>query len=232
MNKKLFLLPLIGLLITGCNNNKGEAQPVTSLPDEFEGYRRLTEAPEDGQEYVLGFYQQNLQEMCFMNGNPHEDDEGTYPFYLATNRSPVETTTVLVEYVDDTYFTMKVSSEEEFYNDCYLFIYEDGNHVSIGYTEDVSQDHDYQNDWTEGVCNFKVTNSHFFFANEVSFIKNDTAYNVDLGGAPCVNFKANNASNDQLVALGGHGEYEGIEAYQQRFMGGNENFSCFFWEKI
>ncbi len=69
-------------------------------PEEFGGYKRVY-IPEDGHEYLLGMYQESLQEMIFMNGAPHrdkvqtEDDAGNivevtndYLYYFACQRYP------------------------------------------------------------------------------------------------------------------------------------------------
>lgn len=118
-------------------------------PETFAGFKRVL-IPEDGKQYLLGMYQPNNAKMIFMNGSPHRDPAGDYPFYLGCNDFPytgredqkeaendvdIETGAVKVEinYLDgsDELFTIKfvdgTGKETPQYYHGYLGIYGDYN---------------------------------------------------------------------------------------------------------
>lgn len=83
-------------------------------PDEFLGHKRATEL-EEGKDYYLGIYKKNYDEMWFINGEPHKDKNGEYPYYMSETQVVKEAdfadvATVQIEYTNDehTKFTIQI----------------------------------------------------------------------------------------------------------------------------
>lgn len=159
MKKSLVLVPLLALMLSGCNSGgkkKGggggtilepNVDAIDFGPEVVNGYRRLTKAPKNGKEYLFGFNHYDdtdpdnvVQTMRFINGHHHTDQNGEYPFYLSTTTDVSLASKVVCEYSDKTHFAIKIVGGGEFhtYDNTYLEIHEDVNNkgkklASIGH---------------------------------------------------------------------------------------------------
>lgn len=79
-----------GNLTAKCVVTVKEADPTPGpnpadkrAPEEYQGYKRVGK-PEEGHEYILGYYETTTQKVKFCDGNYHEDGGKYYPFYMGT----------------------------------------------------------------------------------------------------------------------------------------------------
>ena len=142
MNKSLILLPLVALLLAGCNSSggkrhKGKSQeqssglpaldPLDFGPEEYNGWKRRMSAPKDNTEYLMGFWHIGQEKMKFINNLAHWDQGQEYPFYLATTEDPNNAVKVKIHYASDkVHYSIQVMSggEGDRYTNKYLEIYE------------------------------------------------------------------------------------------------------------
>ena len=150
MKKSLIILPLFALSLAACTTSGGgskkkksstptssksgpTAQSDTGTPqgnDEYQGYKKLKKAPENGKEYIYGIYQGNLDEYIFLNGDNHrEEKDGVmkeYPYYLTTTQDVSKAVKVVCNYFDDTEFSIQIVGGGEFtkYDGKYLELYD------------------------------------------------------------------------------------------------------------
>lgn len=270
MNKKLICLPILAFTMCGLascggetENYNGNAHDVPDVkpseerqkydhnePEEFGGYKRITR-PEDGKDYLIGFYQYNLGEMRFMNGLPHIDEGITYPYYFGTNAFKIDAKDskidedavfVHIDYIKDESgnptdeFTIKVLPKEgkeldapdNYYANKYFQLYgdekQDGSQTKI-YTSlrcgEIGS--------TYGNSNEFVTSSNWTFVEKYAY--KNISYEVNaIVVKNFVNGLANQSSDySGLIGLGTHDDYFTIEAERSKFL--MDSMICHFWEK-
>ena len=108
MKKSLLILPIAVALLSGClpskkSSSTGPSTPsvddgeIDLGPSEYQGYKRVTTAPVDGKEYIMGMYQSALGQNLFYNGGPHTDSKGEYPFYLSCTEDVSKATKIKID---------------------------------------------------------------------------------------------------------------------------------------
>lgn len=105
--------------VCGYGEQKQEVDPDAKLaPAEFLGHKRADKL-EEGKDYYLAVCKKNENNrMMFVNGNPHSDAKGEYPFYMAeteidTAEKLQYAAKITVDYVEGstTEFTLQVHKE-------------------------------------------------------------------------------------------------------------------------
>lgn len=94
-------------------------------PETFGDYKRVGK-PDEGHNYILGFYNSGAKTMRFATGNYHSDVNGEYPYYMETTDNTVEgVATFTIEFTNDekTHFNIKVSCPGKPWDDKYMSIY-------------------------------------------------------------------------------------------------------------
>lgn len=149
--KKTGLLLMIAALgavaLGGCDNGENpknvddeeeeELLPPPQLVDkeaklrgcqDIEGHALVKEI-EDGAEYYMGIYHTNgddLDELRFINGEPHKDSKGSYPYYLGTDSeddtSIEESAKVKIHKNGDT-FKISIHKQGAEYDGQYIGVY-------------------------------------------------------------------------------------------------------------
>ncbi len=139
MNKKIMFLPLLALVggvLVSCGGGDEPADDQLDkcklAPAEFLGHKRATEL-KDGKSYYLGVCKFNEddeteKEMMFINGEPHSDKDGTYPYYLSETAVEVQSdfadvAKVKVDYINDTEFTLQILKDGASYDGKYIGVY-------------------------------------------------------------------------------------------------------------
>lgn len=243
MRKSLLILPLAALALSAClpggkkssgttsGNPTGpnvDSDTVDLGPSEYQGYRRLEKAPEDGKEYIMGMYQAGLSKNMFYNGGPHADDKGEYPFYLSCTEDVTKATKILIDYTDDTHFTMKDNGggEKTRYTNQYLRVYESqkdsGKITSLSFYDgtEAGAKVDPGNPDHEVV----YSNDQFYFIksyNHGGEVHSINSFAADL---------ASDGYASQPIVLGTYDEYISIGAVTPNHLG--TNYLTFLWEKI
>ena len=227
MRKSLIILPLVAVLLVGCNSGGKKSKKSTSEqeeegdglpcqdfgPKEYNGYRRVMTAPKEGKEYLMGFYHVTQETPRFMNGDQHKDDNGTYRYYLATTTDVEKACKLSVTYAaDKQHYSIYVigGGEKTLYDGAYLEIYEGAKSggQKITTIRDV------------------VTPVETFAYTVTSTV--EPAYNVHTS---MMQITDSTRADHQWGVFGcSSGDYETISAIDE-FNFGNA-FICHFWEKI
>ena len=253
MKKIILILPLATAILSGClpakkSSSKTSGQTQTSQtgpttpstpgssidpgPSEYQGYRKVTTAPVDGKQYLLGLYQSNLKENLFFNGHHHTDSGKDYPFYLSMSTEVSKACKVLVTYTDDTHFTIKNmgGGEHTTYDGKYLRVYEGLNSKTGQPCASISMYDPAHPEVDPGDPSHTVTHSNdeFYFLDtytETYQAKTNTytlnTYVADL---------TYGSYTDEVVATGTNQQYENLESVTSNFFG--TNFFAYFWEQI
>lgn len=228
MKKSLIVLPLVALLLVGCNSGKkskgggggggddgGDGSPCLDFgPDQYNGYRRCKTAPKAGKEYLLGFYHIDQGTPRFMNGDEHKDDKGTYRYYLGTTTDVANACKLEVVYADDKeHYAIHVigGGEKNLYDDSYLEIYEatkSGKTTKIASIRDVD----------DPVYSFTYTKTSFV----------EPTWNINTS----IMQVTDSTREDHMWGVFGcsGSEYETISAIDEEKFGAA--FICHFWEKM
>jgi len=141
MKKRLVILPLLSFAVLGlasCGDNpspKPDPKPDPGLdesklgPESFvdsEGneHKRVSKI-EDGKSYYLAYYRASDDEIRVANAEPHKDGSKQYPFYMGTSLCDAgEEAAIVIDFTDDTHFTMQFDAPGAAWDDLYISIYE------------------------------------------------------------------------------------------------------------
>lgn len=238
MKKRLFLLPLLAITLSACMPSgggtdgpsvDGGGEGIDLGPAEYQGYKRVTKAPEAGKEYLIGMYQATLQKNMFYNGGCHTDSAGSYPFYLSCTEDVSKAAHVKVTYESDNkHFKIQDvgGGEKSLYTNQYLRVYEglkkDGTLITSlsfydGTAAGAAKDPD--ND------SHTVTHSEdkFYFLDKYDYRGESTTLNTFAADLETEGYNA------QPVILGTYDEYISIGAITPNHFA--TNFLTFLWEK-
>lgn len=100
---------------------------VDAGPFSQNGYRRVMHAPEEGKEYLFGFYHVRNGKFYYMNGHHHVANNTDYPFYQATTTEVSKAVKLRVQYASDgSHYAIQIVGGGEYstYDGKYLEIYE------------------------------------------------------------------------------------------------------------
>ena len=137
MKKRLLLLPLLaGLTLAGCEftiggnkitiggkkDKNGEIQKNPYIMNEFQDYK-LAKEVKDGQRYLLGVYRQKENLMRFVNGKMHEDNNGSYPYYMGTISGTTNGAAEIEAHVSGSTFSLQVHAPGEVWDGKYIGVY-------------------------------------------------------------------------------------------------------------
>lgn len=240
MKKSLIILPALALILAGCTTKKpnrkktstagsitskttsggGASKTTPSLApldpldpgaEEFSGYRRVMHAPENGKEYILGFWHVNKGQFFFMNGHHHTDDKGEYPFYQSTTTDVSKAVKLVCNYAaDNEHYSIQIKGGGEYttYDGKYLEVYE-ATKSTGGVTASIRQVESPVQSWhyVEAAENVKVQTS-------------------------IMEFTATKIGQDKAI-LGcstGSDDYTTVSANPPTFFG--SCYICHFWEPI
>lgn len=244
MKKSLIILPIALLALSACLPSKGNKSSSSKTsgnptgpnvddttvdlgPEEYQGYKRLMSAPEDGKTYIMGMYQSTLQKNMFYNGGPHSDDNGEYPFYLSCTEDTSKATKVKVEYTDTKHFTIKDvgGGEKTRYTNQFLRVYESlkGSDTKItslsfydGSPEGAKEDPGNPSHEVE------YSNDEFYFLSTYSYGGEQITINTFASDLASQGYAA------QPVILGTYDEYISIGAITPNHFA--TNYMTFLWE--
>ena len=243
MKKSLIILPIAVLALSACLPAKGgktsssktsgsggptvDDTTVDLGPEEYQGYKRLMAAPENGKTYILGMYQANLSKNLFYNGGPHSDANGEYPFYLSCTEDTTKATKVKVEYTDTEHFTIKDigGGEKTRYTNQYLRVYEslkgsDSKITSLSFydgspdgakVDPGNPDHEVE-----------YSNDQFYFLKSYNYGGEVISINTIAADLASQGYAA------QPIILGTYDEYISIGAVTPNHFG--TNYMTFLWE--
>lgn len=229
MKKSLIILPLFALVLAACTTSGGgskkkkssssttsktgpTAQSDTGTPqgdDEYQGYKKILKAPENGKEYIYGIYQGNLDEYIFLNGDNHrEEKDGVmkeYPYYLTTTQDVTKAVKIICEYINDTQYKIKIVGGGEFtkYDGKYLQIYQDGDYTSLAASD---------------------TPSTWEFMESYTYKEQDCVLNTN------VTMFTRPGYPEQPVTMATYEEYETFSACTPNHFA--DNFISHLWEKM
>lgn len=166
MKKQLLLLGLVAagaVGLSGCNDHYDEIQG----PHEVDGHK-LAKKLEDGKQYYMGVYDPEDNGVKFVNGNPHKDENGTYPFYMAKNEKVglENAAKVEVKFTKDNHFKLLVHTPKtsQHWSEKYITLYE----AVSSYSNKVVSIHAA----AEGETSFKLDGKKYnIVADEFEFIE-------------------------------------------------------------
>lgn len=137
MKKRLLLLPLTALMLTGCKitlfgktfylfEKNPEGGGTDTLPEnflmEFENYKMATKV-KDGGKYILATYRINEEKVRIFNGDYHKDSKGSYPFYLGTSEDSSLAAEVEIKFTGKDTFAMQVHAPTQPWDGKYIGVY-------------------------------------------------------------------------------------------------------------
>ena len=152
MKKRLLILPLLAFAtgaLAGCEKEDPKPKPTPTPtptptpdpvpidydcklpPEDCFGHKRITQAPEEGKEYYFGIYKKSSQTWMFINGEPHSDSNGVYPYYMSETTVAAEAdfskvAKVKVTYVAEstTKFNLQILKDGTTNDQKYISVYE------------------------------------------------------------------------------------------------------------
>ncbi len=161
------LLALAGGALAGCKgkNPYGDLDTSKIPGDSCFGHKRVTEV-KDGKEYYYGVrrynqgedYEDDEKEWMFINGEPHTDRNGEYPYYMseslvASKDDFDDVAKVKIHYLNDSEFAMQIIKDGARYDQKYVGVYmaqsSYGNDVLSFYLADEIGD-DVDEEWGYG----------------------------------------------------------------------------------
>ena len=126
MKKQLLLLGLVtggAIGLASCGNSLFKE---VAGPHDIDGHK-LVDKLEDGKQYYMGVYDEEIDDVRFVNGDQHRDDRGVYPFYMAKNDEGGldNAAKVEVKFTDSTHFKLLVHTPEDgmHWSDKYITLY-------------------------------------------------------------------------------------------------------------
>ena len=235
MKKSLFILPLMAIALSGCMPSGGgstgpeiDSGDIDLGPAEYQGYKRVTTAPVEGKEYLIGMYQATLQENMFYNGGCHTDSNGSYPFYLSCTTDVSKATKVKVTYSGDKFRIQDIGGgEKSLYKNQYLRVYEglkkDNETLITSLSFYDGTEAGAKVDPDNASHEVKYSNDLFYFLPEYEYKGEKTTLNTFAADLDSDSFAT------QPVILGTYGDYISIGAITPNHFA--TNFLTFLWEK-
>lgn len=190
MKKSLIILPLLAVVggaLASCGNDGPKVNYYDQIegPHEIEGHK-LADKLVDGKQYYLGVYDPSIDDVRFINGDPHRDSGKEYPFYMAKNDEGGldNAAKVEVKFTDSSHFKLLVHTpdEDQHWSEKYITLYAasssyGNNLLSIhaadeGETEFVDIDGNtqtiltYEYEWMESYLEMPVYSSVFKYQDE------------------------------------------------------------------